>query len=346
MINTSLLNNINKFATVIYHKTKRQREFTMNIKRIIQTLLLCLVACFSLTSAAKSYRFNSGPQGGNWFVLGGAISAYFSEDGVPTSSSTGGGVSNIINIDKGKADFGFTVGSLVGAAHAGEKTFKGKVENTVIFANLYPQVTYFVARKDFVEKNNIKSLKDIFSAPKLSFATLKPGTSSEFVIRSLFDIAYEQDWKSIKKNGGKVQFASYSDGAGLIGDGHIDVFAFSVGQNASIILNIESQTDIVILPVENEALQKLSDAYGTSTFTVKPGYYKSVTSDVQTVGDFTVLITNKNVDAKVIEAAAASLNKNAPNLAATVKDFSAFSPEVAISKLPMHDAAKKYWQTQ
>ncbi len=318
----------------------------MQIKKIIQILSLCGAICSSLVAVAETYRFNSGPQGGNWFVLGGAISAYFSEDGVPTSSSTGGGVSNIINIDKGKADFGFSVGSLVGAAHAGEATFKGKLENAVIFANLYPQVTYFVARKDFVEKNNIKTLKDIFSVPKLSFATLKPGTSSEFVIRSLFNIAYDQDWKSIKKNGGKVQFASYSDGAGLIGDGHIDVFAFSVGQNASIILNIESQTDVVILPVEDEALQKLSDAYGTSTFTVKPGFYKSVTSDVPTVGDFTVLVTNKNIDAKAIEAAATSLNKNASNLAATVKDFSAFTPKIAISKLPMHEAAKSYWEKQ
>ncbi len=167
------------------------------ITRFIKSSICCIIAASSFTVMAQSYRFNSGPQGGNWFVLGGAISAYFSEDGVPTSSSTGGGVANIINIDRGKADFGFTVGSLVGAAHAGEATFKGKVENTVIFANLYPQVTYFVARKDFVEKNNIKSLKDIFDAPKLSFATLNPGTSSEFVIRSLFDLAYDQSWGSI-----------------------------------------------------------------------------------------------------------------------------------------------------
>lgn len=302
----------------------------------------------SLLSLAwgQSYRFNSGPQGGNWFVLGGAISSYFTEDGIQTSSSTGGGVANIINVNNGKADFGFTVGSLVGAAHAGADSFKDKIEDAVIFANLYPQVTYFVARKDFVEKNNIKTLKDIFDAPKLSFATLKPGTSSEFVIRSLFDLAYGQNWKTIKKNGGKVQFASYSDGAGLIGDGHIDVFAFSVGENASIILNIESQTDVVLLPVDEEALHILSEAYGTTRFVVEPGFYKSVTSNVSTVGDYTVLITNKNIEPAIIEKAAQSLHKNAENLAATVKDFSAFSPSAAISQLPMHEEAKKYWQKQ
>ncbi len=318
----------------------------MNIKRSISILSFSLILSLFSMAWAQSYRFNSGPQGGNWFVLGGAISAYFSEDGVQTSSSTGGGVANIINVNNGKADFGFSVGSLVGAARAGEKTFKGKIDNTVIFANLYPQITYFVARKDFVEKNNIKTLKDIFAAPKLSFATLKPGTSSEFVIRSLFELGYGQDWKSIKQNGGKVQFASYSDGAGLIGDGHIDVFAFSVGEKASIILNIESQTDIVLLPVDEEALKMLSDNYGTSTFMVKPGFYKSVTQDVPTIGDYTVLITNKNIDSSVIEKAAKSLDENAENLAATVKDFSAFSPETAISTLPMHEAAKEYWEQQ
>ncbi|MFV0432187.1 MAG: TAXI family TRAP transporter solute-binding subunit [Alphaproteobacteria bacterium] len=318
----------------------------MRIKHIASILSLYIIMGLFSPAWGDSYRFNSGPQGGNWFVLGGAISAYFTEDGLQTSSSTGGGVANIINVNNGKADFGFSVGSLVGAAHAGEETFKGKVENAVIFANLYPQITYFVARKDFVEKNNIKTLKDIFAVPKLSFATLKPGTSSEFVIRSLFHLAYDQDWKKLKQNGAKVQFTSYSDGAGLMGDGHIDVFAFSVGEKASIILNIESQVDVVLLPVDEEALQILSKNYGTSTFNVEPGFYKSVTSSVPTVGDYTVLITNKNIETDVISKAAESLYKNADNLAATVKDFSAFSAAAAISTLPMHEAAKQYWQQQ
>jgi hypothetical protein len=67
---------------------------------------------------------------------------------------------NILNISTGKADIGFSVGSLFGAAVPGQGAFKEKVENAVLLCNLYPQITYFIARKDFVEKNNVKTLKD------------------------------------------------------------------------------------------------------------------------------------------------------------------------------------------
>ncbi len=73
--------------------------------------------------------------------------------------------------------------------------------------------------------------------------------------------------------GGSMEFASYEGGADLIADGHIDLFIFSVGKVASIVMNIESKAKIVVLPVEKNALNALSKAYGTETFTIEPGIY-------------------------------------------------------------------------
>jgi len=315
------------------------------MKRLLMTVLI--LALVPTMVMAENYRFVSGPQGGNWFVLGGAISSYLSEAGMNTSSSTGGGVSNVMNVNRGKADLGFTVGSLLGAATKGAGKFKKPVENAAVLANLYPQITYFIARKDFVEENNIKSLKDAMAVDSLRIASLKPGSSSEFVVSSLLKLGYDKSWKSIKQGGGKVQFASYSDGAGLIADGHIDMFAFSVGKIASIIMNIESQTDIVILPVEDDALQKLSSSYGTGTHIIEPGIYKSVTENVQTVGDFTLCVIRKDLPDSEVEKMAAALYKNKEKLATTIKDFSAFNATDAVSAtLPMHPAAKAYWKSQ
>jgi TRAP transporter TAXI family solute receptor len=316
------------------------------MKRLLFLIATTLILAPAL-AGAQDYRFVSGPQGGNWFVLGGAISSYFTEAGMNTSSSTGGGVSNIINVSKGKADLGFSVGSLVGAAITGQGEFKRKVDNAVLLGNLYPQITYFIARKDFVEENGVKTLKDALNVKSLRIATLKPGTSSEFVVSSLLKLGYDKDWQGIKENGGQVQFASYSDGAGLIADNHIDIFAFSVGPIASIIMNIESQTDIVILPVDEEPLQKLSDSYGTGTHYIEPGIYKSVTEKVPTVGDNTVCIVRGDLPDDVVSKMAEALLKNRDNLATTIKDFSAFNAKSAVAeKLPMHPAAKAYFESQ
>jgi len=316
------------------------------MKRFLSGLVILVILVPSLVVAAD-YRFVSGPQGGNWFVLGGAISSYFSKAGMNTTSSTGGGVSNVVNVDRAKSDLGFTVGSLLGAATKGKGKFTEPVSNAVVLANLYPQITYFIARKDFVEKNNITTLKDALAVKNLRIASLKPGTSSEFVVSALLELGYGTDWKAIKGQGGKVEFASYSDGAGLIADNHIDMFAFSVGEIASIIMNIESQTKIVILPVDADALEKLSDAYGTDTYYVEPGIYKSVTEKVPTVGDYTVLVVRKDLADGEVTKMAANLLENKENLATTIKDFDAFTVQNAVAKkLPMHPAAKAYFESQ
>lgn len=321
----------------------------MRIKPLIKGALLSAAISMVLPtiSLAENYRLVSGPQGGNWFVLGGAFSSYFTKAGVQTSASTGGGVSNVININRKKADVGFSVGSLLGAAIKGEGKFKKPIKNAVLLANLYPQITYFIAREDFAKKNNIKTLGDALKVKDLRIASLKPGSSSEFVVSSLLKLGYNMDWKKIKKGGGNVQFASYSDGAGLIADNHIDMFAFSVGQIASIIMNIESQTKIVILPVEKEALAKLGDTYGTGTHIIKPGIYKSVTGDIPTVGDYTVAVIRADMPDDVAKKMAQTLLARKGDLTNTIKDFSAFDAKSAISKtLPMHKAAKGYFESQ
>lgn len=316
-----------------------------HMKRLI-TIIFALALAIPSVALAANYRFVSGPQGGNWFVLGGAFSSYWSEAGLNTSSSTGGGVSNVINVNRRKADLGFTVGSLLGAAVKGKGKFKKKANNAVVFANLYPQLTYFIARQDFVEKYDIKTLKDVFKVKRLRIASLKPGSSSEFVVSALLKLGYDQDWKSIKKRGGKVQFASYSDGAGLIADGHLDIFAFSVGKVASVIMNIESQTKIVILPVDQPALQKLSAEYGTGTFYIQPGIYKSVKTKIPTVGDYTMAVVRKDLPADVVRKMAEVLYKNKERLVTTIRDFSDFNAVDAVSKsLPMHPAAEAYWKS-
>lgn len=295
----------------------------------------------------KQVKFMAGPPGGNWFALGSALADMWSKNVVPTTSSTGGGVSNIINADVKKGDLGFSVTSLLGAAIKGEQDFQGrKTNNSVIMANLYTQYTYFIARKDFVAKHNIKSLGDIFDKKiPTRMATLKPGTASEFVVKSLFQKGYGIDYKAIKAMGGSMEFSSYEGGADLMADNHIDLFAFSVGKVASIVMNIESTTDIVILPVEDKALKALADAYGTVTFTVEPGIYKSVTKPVKTVGDYTSIVIRKDLPDDFVYSLCKAMWQNKASLAKAVKDIDELSPKIAVpTGVPVHPGAAKFWK--
>lgn len=314
--------------------------------------VLCFVTVLAATAHAaevKQLRFMGGPPGGSWAALGPALCDIWTKEVIPSTSSTGGGVANILNANSGKGDFGFSVTSIMGAAIQGEEDFAGRPANNVaVMSNLYAKYTYFVARKDYAEKNGVKSVGDLINKKlPVRFATLKTGTASEFVVKALFKKGYGIDYKKvIKDNGGSVEYASYEGGADLMADNHIDVFAFSVGKVASIVMNIESNTDIVVLPVEQDALDKLAKAYGTVTLTIEPGIYKSVKTPVKTVGDYDCIVIRKDLPKDLVFKLNQSMWKNKKFLVSAVKDMEELTPKLALpSGLPAHEGSKEFWST-
>ena len=325
-------------------------------KFAVMALFLSLLVCAAVPAAAApaakagwpaQLKFMAGPPGGNWFALGSAFADMWTKDTIAVTSTSGGGVSNIINADTKKGDFGFSVTSLLGAAIKGEQDFIGRpAKNAEVMANLYTQYTYFIMREDFAKKNKITKVGDIFERKiPVKMATLKPGTASEFVVKSLFMKGYGVTYKDIKKMGGSMEFASYEGGADLIADGHIDLFIFSVGKVASIVMNIESKAKIVVLPVDTNALNALGKAYGTETFTIQPGIYKSVTKPVQTVGDYTCIVISKDLPDSLVYDLCKSMFTNKPALAKAVRDIDELNPWEAVPKgVPTHPGALKFWK--
>lgn len=315
--------------------------------------LMALALVFGAAAQSKAgwpdqLKFMSGPPGGNWFALGTALSEMWSKNVIQTTSSSGGGVANILNADAKKGDFGFTVASLLGAAIAGEEDFEGKaVKNSVIMANLYTQYTYFIMRKDFAEKNGIKSVDDMISKDiPVRFATLKPGTASEFVIKALFKKGYNTNYEQLKKKKWTFEFTSYDGGADLLADNHLDCFAFSVGRVASIVMNIETNTPVVILPVGQKALDALAAAYGTTTFTIQPGTYKSVTTPVKTIGDYTCIVIRKDLPDSLVYELNKALWANKASLQMAVADIGELNPKEALpSTLPAHPGSVQFWKS-
>ena len=321
------------------------------IRTIIMAVLISalLVSC---APAQEQLRFMSGPQGGNWAVLGDALCAMWTDAGLPKATSIqGAGVSNILSIHARRGDLGFSVTSLLGAALKGEADFRGRaVSNAVIMSNLYTQYTYFIMRRDFAEKNGIKSVEDIVSKKlKVRFGTLKPGTSSEFVVKALFDKSYGLDYrKAFQDWGGSVEYSSYDGGADLLADNHLDCFAFSVGKIAPIIASIEDRVDVVMLGVGQEALDKLADAYGTVTLTIEPGSCKSVpegAEPVKVVGDYTCIVVRKDLPEPLVYELNKAMWEHRDELAGAVRDMGELEAGMALpERVPAHEGSVRFWR--
>ena len=204
-------------------------------------------------------------------------------------------------------------------------------------------------RKDFAQKHSVKSVEDLITKKlPVRFATLKPGTSSEFIVKALFEKGFGLDYrKAFQIWGGSVEYASYDGGAELLAENHADCFAFSVGKIAPIVQNIEERLDVVLLPVGQEALDRLSDAYGTVTLTVEPGIYKSLpegAEPVKTVGDYTCIVIRKDLPESLVYELCKTLWEHKSDLAAKIQDISELEADTALpEKVPAHAGSVKFW---
>ena len=290
--------------------------------------------------------FLSGPKGGQWFALGALISEVLNQAIMPTSTRIGGGVANIGDIEDKNGDIGFTLTCFMGAADSGEKEYEVfKTKGVSIIGNVYPQVLYVLLRKDFADKYNIKTIKDLLAVHgPTRFASLKPGTASEFILSMLLKYGYNTNFKQLEKQNWQISFNNYAETADNFVAGELDCFAYTAGTDVPLIKTMEEYLDVLILPVETSVLDALSAKFKTGTYTIQPKDYACVTEPINTLGDYTTLIAQKDLADDVIYNTLKALYLNKEYIANTVIDFDSLSPDTAMPKgLSMHPGAVKFW---
>lgn len=328
----------------------------MTGKRICLLLFFVAVCLFAQTAhgAAKAkpgwpshLRMLTGPNGGQWFMMGEPIAEALSNSVAPTTSRMGGGVANIAGLNKSMGDMGFSLACFLGAGQSGEAEYRNlTLENTVLLANVYPQVLYFLVRKDFAQKHNITGVESLLKLRMpLRFASLKPGTASEFILNLLFKYGYGTNFQKLREQGWLISFNNYAETADNFVSGELDCFAYTAGTTVPLILTMEEHTEVAILPVEQKVLDLLAEKFKTSTYTIKPGDYKSVTAPVRTLGDWTCILVRKDLPDDLVYAVS-KVWEGRGAISAVIKDFGRLSPATALpAGLEAHPGSVDFWKS-
>ena len=325
---------------------------------VVVCLLLCSGAVFAADSASPDaggksawpthLRLLTGPKGGQWFTLGDPIAEALSRHVLPTSSRLGGGVSNIEDVGRKMGDLGFTLTCFLGAAASGEEEYKNiKLDNVSLMANIYPQVLYFLLRRDFAEKNGITSVETLLQKKiPLRFASLKPGTASEFILSMLLKYGYNTNFDELRKQGWIISFNDYAETADNFVEGTLDCFAYTAGTMVPLIKAMEEHTEVVILPLDPKVLDMLSAKFKTSTYVIQPGDYKNVAAPIRTLGDYTCIVVRRDLPDDLVFAVNKALWEERARIADVIKDFGALSPDTALpAGLAAHPGSVKFWES-
>src|SRR3990172_8293145 len=92
-------------------------------------------------AAGQQVTFMTGPQGGSWIPLGGALKGMWEKNvpGLQIQQTPGAGMSNVRGVDEGKAQIGIGNSSTTVDGLEGRPPYPKKVTKVCQLANLYPQ---------------------------------------------------------------------------------------------------------------------------------------------------------------------------------------------------------------
>lgn len=300
-------------------------------------LAACAALAFGAGAKAETLRLMTGPQGGSWYPLGGAIQNMVQNamPDVQIQVLPGGGVANVKAIAAGKADIAFANSISTVDAIEGRGAFEEKVSNVCNIATLYPQYFQIVALKS----SGVAGVADLKGK---ALATQPKGNTAEEVARTLLGVdGLSYDDMS------KVHFVSYTDGVSLMKDNNAAAMMLGTTVPASAIMDLASAAEITMVPVSDDEIAKMKGLNpGFTARMIPAGSYPGQDADVPALSYATHVIARCDLDPAIVEGVLSQMEQNVGDLAAIAKAMNGMTKadmggDVGV---PMHEGAKTFYQ--
>jgi len=303
-----------------------------------QAIAFALTALAASPVAAQQITFMTGPQGGVWVPLGGALKGMWEKavPGLSVTATPGAGIANIRGIDEGKAQVGFGNSSTTVDGVAGRPPFPKKTTNVCQVANIYPQYFQVVA----LTSANVKSFADLKGK---SVVTQPKGNTGEL----LTDVALKlngMDYKALSK----INFqASYTDAVSMVKDGHAQVFTLGTTAPASSVMDLASARDINLVAVDDKTMNALRQQNaGYAKLVIKAGTYPKQTQDVPVIGYTAHIVAACDLPEQTVYTMVKTMAQNVDAMSAVNKAIAGVTPKdmAADIGVPMHKGALRFYK--
>ncbi len=288
-------------------------------------------------AAAQQVTFMTGPQGGSWIPLGGALKGMWEKEvaGLQIQQLPGAGISNVRGVDEGKAQIGFGNSSTTVDGLEGRPPYPKKVTRVCQLANLYPQYFQVVA----LANAGVNGLADLKGK---SVTTQAKGNTGELLTALVLKMN-GLDYQSLSK----VNFNSYTESVALMKDGHAQVFTLGTTAPASAIMDLASARDIKLVPVDDKVMGQLKKMNpGYNKLVIKAGTYPKQDRDVPVIGYSTHVVVACDLPEATVYGMAKTMAKNVGAMAAVVKAIEGITPkDMALDiGVPFHKGAAKFYK--
>ncbi|MBL8663040.1 MAG: TAXI family TRAP transporter solute-binding subunit [Candidatus Odyssella sp.] len=305
----------------------------MQIRRL--AAILPLAAALAAPAGAEELRLMTGPQGGIWIPLGGALKNMWEKSipGLSIQTLPGAGISNVRAVHEGKADIGFGNSITTVDAIAGNAPFKEPHKNVCNVATLYPQYFQVVV----LASSGINAVADFKGK---SLTTQVRGNTGELITQHILKVA------GLGYGDMKVSFSSYNDSVDQMRDGHAQIFTLGTAVPANSVMDLATSRDVKLLDLsaQHDAMRKINPGY--TLVTIKAGTYPKQDKDVKVIGYATHIVASCKLPDDRVYAMTKAMHANLKDMAAINKQIAELTPAAMAEDIgvPMHPGAARYYR--
>jgi len=294
-------------------------------------------ALFSAAAPAQQLTFMTGPQGGVWVPLGGALKGMWEKaiPGLQITASPGAGIANVRGVDEDKAHIGFGNTITTVDAIAGRAPFPRKATKVCHIGSLYPQYFQVVVRSD-AKINTIADLKG------KTLVTQPKGNTAELVTQELLAA------NGLNSSQLKISYqGSYTDAVDMIKDGHAQAFTLGTTIPASSVMDLASARDVKLLPVTEaqiNAMRKTNRGYIKET--IPANTYPKQDKPVDVIAYATHIVVACNLPDQTVYTMTKVMASNIKDMASVNKAIAGLTVKAMAEDVgvPLHPGAARFYK--
>jgi hypothetical protein len=303
-----------------------------------KTLVAAAVGLLAAPAAAQQVTFMTGPQGGSWIPLGGALKGMWEKavPGLSITSTPGAGIANVRGVDEGKAQIGLANSNTTVDGLEGRAPYPKKVTKVCQLANLYPQYFQVVALSD-AKINSYADLKG------KALVTQPKGNTAEMLTEMILKVN-GLSYQSLSKTNFQ---AAYTDAVSMMKDGHVQVFTLGTTAPASAVMDLASARDVKLVPVDDKTFNAVKKANpGHNKLIIKAGTYPKQDKDVPVIGYSTHVVAACDLSEDTVYKMVKTMAANVDSMAAVVKSIEGMKPKDMAQDIgvPFHKGASKFYK--
>jgi len=306
--------------------------------RIAVLAIACAAAACAAPAAAEQVTMMTGPQGGSWIPLGGALKNMWEKavPGLSIQQTPGAGIANVRGVEENKAQIGFANSATTVDGLEGRPPYPAKTTHVCQVANLYPQYFQVVALKDA----HVKSFADLKGK---SLVTQPKGNTGETLTALVLQVN-GMSYSSLAKTNFQ---AGYTDAVDMMKDGHAQVFTLGTTSPASAVMDLASGRDIDLVPVDDKTMNELHRMNpGYHKLVIKAGTYPKQDKDVPAIGYSTHIVARCDLPEEMVYQMTKMMATHVVDMAAVVKPIEGLTAkDMAVDiGVPFHKGAVKYYK--